>query len=146
MPHAACAASLLLLVAGASGNAADLVERTSPSPVPPSYSLVADPNSASCHDHYNASHPLVYPEDCCAHISNTHWPKFDVHACLNATLHRVGPTFDNATVDVVLAVGSDDVFNRTYPIGKLERECVRIKKVVDVCADFSHLGIEVYEG
>ena len=69
------------------------------------------------------------------------FPKFDVHACLNATLHRFGPTFDNATINVLLDVGDAEVFNRTYPIGKIEKECVRVKKVIDICADFSDLNI-----
>ena len=65
-----------------------------------------------------------------------------IHACANLTLHRTGPTFDNATVQVEIGVDSTELFNRTFPIDAIERQCVKIEKgLISLCADFDNVNI-----
>ena len=96
--------------------------------------------SAHCHMVNGTANPT---DSCCAHVSNTHFPKFDFHACLNATFHLAGPTFSNATVDLELGLNGKPMFEKMFDLDKLEKVCTPLgnSSAINICADFQKVNI-----
>ena len=93
------------------------------------------PNKGSCHMVAN------HTDACCAHISNTHFPKFDDHVCLNATAF-ISPdhSLANSSIGFSLTWNYKEVAEKIYPLSKVGKACATIPipiPDVQACAEFN---------
>ena len=99
-----------------------------------------EPNSGHCH--MIANHTTA----CCAHIENTHFPKFNDHVCLNATAF-ISPdhSLANSSIGLSLTGNYKEVAEKIYSLAKVGKACTTLPipgvPGLQACAEFNDLAL-----